>query len=160
MSASCPQQKFHSSSRFPSLFLSSLGSFSILFLRAKLGEWAALWFALTPPPLKWLTEQKNPLEVCKHAARYNEFGYKSDKELSKIPATYKPRKNVQKAHYIPRRYELSYVGLVLFCAINLAKEKTDNFHLAICRRRSFNYNYVLQGLLSCSNYVLLFRHSS
>ena len=80
--------------------------------------------------------------------------------LSKIPATYKPRKTVQKAHYIPRRDELSYVGLVLVCAINLAKEKTDNFHLAICRRRSFNYNYVLQGLLSCSNYVLLFRHSS
>ena len=48
MSASCPQQKFHSSSRFPSLFLSSLGSFSILFLRAKLGECIALWFALTP----------------------------------------------------------------------------------------------------------------
>ena len=160
ISASCPQQKFHSSSRFSSLFLSSLGSFSILFLRAKLGECVGLWFALTPPSLTWLTEQKNPLKVCKHAARYNEFGYKSDKELSKIPATYKPRKTVQKAHYIPRRDELSYVGLVLVCAINLAKEKTDNFHLAICRRRSFNYNYVLQDLLSCSNYVLLFRHSS
>ena len=75
-------------------------------------------------------------------------------KLSKIPATYKPRKTVQNAH------KLSCVGLELFCAINLAKEKTDNFHLAICRRRSFNYNYVLQGLLSCSNYVLLFRHSS
>ena len=69
MSASCPQQKFHSSSRFPSLFLSSLGSFSILFLLAKLGACVALWFALTPPPLKWLTEKKNPFEVCKHAAR-------------------------------------------------------------------------------------------
>ena len=46
------------------------------FLRAKLGECVALWVALTRPPLKWLTEQKNPLEVCKHAARYNEFGYK------------------------------------------------------------------------------------
>ena len=23
-----------------------------------------------------MAEQKNPLEVCKHAARYNEFGYK------------------------------------------------------------------------------------
>ena len=70
-------------------------------------------------------------------------------KLSKIPATYKPRKTVQNAHYIPRRDELSCVGLVLFCAINLAKEKTDNFHLAICRRRSFNYNYVLQDLFSC-----------
>ena len=45
------------------------------FFGAKLGECVALWFALTPPPLKWLTEQKNPLEVCKRAARYNEFGY-------------------------------------------------------------------------------------
>ena len=76
MSASGPEQKVHSSSRFPSLFLSSLGSFSILFLQAKLGECTAMWFALTSPPLKWLTEQKNPFEVCKHAARYNEFGYK------------------------------------------------------------------------------------
>ena len=42
MSASCPQQKFHSSWRFHSLFLSILGSFSILFLRAKLGQYVAL----------------------------------------------------------------------------------------------------------------------
>ena len=42
MSASCPGQKFHSSSRFPSLFLSSLESLSVLFLRAKLGESVAL----------------------------------------------------------------------------------------------------------------------
>ena len=75
MSASCPQQKLHSSWRFPSLFLSSLGSFTILFLQTKLGECVALWFALTPPPIKWLTEQNNPFEVFKHAARYNEFGY-------------------------------------------------------------------------------------
>ena len=91
---------------------------------------------------------------------HREKSLKSDKELSKIPGTYKPRKTVQKAHYNLRPYELYCVGLMLFCAIKLAKEKTDNFHLAICRRRSFNYNYVLQGLLSCSNYVLLFRHSS
>ena len=65
MSASCPLQNVHSSSWFPSLFLSSLESFSVLFLWAKLGE---LWFALTPPPLKWLMEQKNPFEVCKCAA--------------------------------------------------------------------------------------------
>ena len=75
MSASCPQQKFHSSSRFPSLFLRGLGSFLILFLQAKLGECVSLWFVLTPPPLNWLTEQKNPFEVCKHAAWCNEFGY-------------------------------------------------------------------------------------
>ena len=74
MSASYPLQNVHSSSRFPSLFLSSLESFSVLFLRAKLGE---SWYALTPPPLKWLTEQKNPFEICKHAVRYNEFGHKN-----------------------------------------------------------------------------------
>ena len=62
MSAPCPLQKVHSSSRFPSLFLSSLESFLVLFLRAKLGECVASWFALTLPPLKWLTEQKNPFE--------------------------------------------------------------------------------------------------
>ena len=44
--------------------------------QAGLGECVALWFALTPPPFKWLTEQKNPFEVCKHAAGYKEFGYK------------------------------------------------------------------------------------
>ena len=83
MSASCPQQKFHSSLQFPSLLLSSLGSFSILFLQAKLGKCVALWFALTPPPLKWLTEQKNQFEVYKHPARYNEFGYKKGKSSMK-----------------------------------------------------------------------------
>ena len=62
-------------STHPPLFLSILESFSVLFLRAKLGECVALWFALTPPPLKWLTEQKNLFEVCKRARRYNEFGY-------------------------------------------------------------------------------------
>ena len=67
MSASCPQQKFNSSLQLPFLFLSSLGSFSILFLRTKLGKCMALWFVLTPPPLKWLMEQKNQFEVCKHA---------------------------------------------------------------------------------------------
>ena len=54
-------------------------SHSFLFLRAKLGECVALWFALTPPPLKWLTRQKNPFKVCKRAARYNEFGYNSQR---------------------------------------------------------------------------------
>ena len=58
---------------------------------------------------------------------HREKSLKSDKELSKIPATYKPRKTVQKANYIPRRSELSYVGLVLFCAINLAEQKLITF---------------------------------
>ena len=53
MSSSFFWQKFQSPSRFPS-------PFSVLFLQAKLGEHIALWLALTPPPLKWLTEQKNP----------------------------------------------------------------------------------------------------
>ena len=42
MPASCSQQKFHPSSRFPLLFLTSLESFSVLFLQAKLGECVAL----------------------------------------------------------------------------------------------------------------------
>ena len=65
----------------------SLESFSVLFLQAKLGECFVLWFALTPPPLNWLTERKNPFEVSKLASRYNEFGYKSNyqkKILAKI----------------------------------------------------------------------------
>ena len=53
LSASCPLQKYHSSSRFPSLFLSSLESFSVLFLRAKLGESVALWLTLTPIQRIW-----------------------------------------------------------------------------------------------------------
>ena len=32
----------------------------ILRISPKLGEHVTLWFALTPPKLKWLTEQKNP----------------------------------------------------------------------------------------------------
>ena len=49
ISASCPLQKYHSSSQFPSLFLRSLESFSVLFLWAKLGECMAWWLTLTPP---------------------------------------------------------------------------------------------------------------
>ena len=41
-SAICPSLDKNSSSRFPSLFLSSLESFSVLSLRAKLGERVAL----------------------------------------------------------------------------------------------------------------------
>ena len=62
ISASCPQQKFHSSSRFPSLFLSSLGSLSISFLRAKLGECVALWLALTPPPTQMIDGTEKPVQ--------------------------------------------------------------------------------------------------
>ena len=38
MSASCPRQKFHSSSRFPSLFLSGLESFSVYRVMDALGK--------------------------------------------------------------------------------------------------------------------------
>ena len=62
MCASCPRQKFHSWSRFPSLFLSSLGSFSVLFLRAKLSECVALWFALTPPPTQMIDRTEKPIQ--------------------------------------------------------------------------------------------------
>ena len=42
MSASCPRQKVHSSLQFPSLFFSSLESFSVLFWQAKLDECVAI----------------------------------------------------------------------------------------------------------------------
>ena len=72
-SASCPRQKFYSSLWFPSLFLSHLGSFS-----GQAGRVHCIMICInsTRPPLKWLTEQKNPREVLKHALRYNKFGYK------------------------------------------------------------------------------------
>ena len=54
-SASFLWQKIHSPSQFPSLYLSSLESFSI-----KLGEHVALWFALILSLLQRLMEQKNP----------------------------------------------------------------------------------------------------
>ena len=42
--------------------------------------WLALWLIfISPPPRRWLTEQKNPKipsKFSKHAARYNEFGSK------------------------------------------------------------------------------------
>ena len=59
-SASFLRQKIYPPSRFPSLFLNSVESFS-----AKLGEHVTLWFALTPPSLKWLTEQKNPKSLLR-----------------------------------------------------------------------------------------------
>ena len=49
----------------------SLSQFS-LFLQAKLGEHVALWFALTPPTLKWLMEQENPKSLQSlHNAQHN-----------------------------------------------------------------------------------------
>ena len=53
--ASFLRQTIHSPSRFSLLFLSSLEQ-----ELAKLGEHVTLWFALTPPSLKWLTEHKKP----------------------------------------------------------------------------------------------------
>ena len=53
--ASFVRQNIHSPSWFPSLFLRSPESFS-----AKLDVHVTLWFAVTLPSLKWLTEQKNP----------------------------------------------------------------------------------------------------
>ena len=82
---SCLRQKVHASWRFPSLFLSSLESFSVLFMQFELGECFALWFVLTPPTHKWLTEQKNTFEVCKRAGRYNKFGYKSSYQTKYLP---------------------------------------------------------------------------
>ena len=65
-SASFRQQKIHSPSWFPSLLLSSLESFS-----AKLDVHVTLWFALTPPSLKWLTEQKNPKSLLRSILEFS-----------------------------------------------------------------------------------------
>ena len=56
MSSSFFWQKFQSPSWLAS-------PFSVLFLQVTLGERMALWLALTPPPLKWLTEQKNLISL-------------------------------------------------------------------------------------------------
>ena len=73
---------FHPPSRFPSLFLNSLESFSVLVLRQ-----SYVVNCINPTSwLKWLTEQKNlkiPSKSAKSAARYNEFccKYKRNKNL-------------------------------------------------------------------------------
>ena len=81
MSASCPQQNFNSSLQFPSLFLSSLGSFSILFLRAKLGKCMALWFVLTPDPHSndWWNRKTHSKFANTKRDTTNYFGYKFNK---------------------------------------------------------------------------------
>ena len=84
-SASFRRQKIHSPSWFPLLLLSSLESLS-----AKRNVHVTLWFALTPPSLKWLMEQKNPKSLwslqntrrntmnfaVKHQEKKNLFQYK------------------------------------------------------------------------------------
>ena len=64
--ASFLRQKIHSPARFSALFLSSLES-----ILAKLGEHVTLWFALTPPSLKWLTEQKNPKSLLRSTLEFS-----------------------------------------------------------------------------------------
>ena len=46
-----------------------------------------------PAPLKCLTEQKNPFEVCKLAARYNGFGCKSSYQKKILAKISLPKKN-------------------------------------------------------------------
>ena len=64
--ASFLRQTIHSPSRFSLLFLSSLEQ-----ELAKLGEHVTLWFALTPPSLKWLTEQKNPKSLLRSILEFS-----------------------------------------------------------------------------------------
>ena len=64
--ASFLRQKIHSPSRFSLLFLSSLEQ-----ELAKLGEHVTFWFALTPPSLKWLTEQKNPKSLLRSILEFS-----------------------------------------------------------------------------------------
>ena len=96
----------HSASNYRTLSLlrpNTTESFSVLFLQAKLGECFALWFALTPPSLKWLTEQKNPFEVCKLAARYNEFGYKSSYQKKDTCQSFPAQKNPETENFKPQK---------------------------------------------------------
>ena len=81
----------------------SLESFSGLFLQAKLGECFVLWFELTPPPLNWLTERKNPFEVSKLAARYNEFGYKSNYQKKNTSENFPTQKNPEIENFKPQK---------------------------------------------------------
>ena len=52
MFASCPRQKFHSSSRFPFLFLSSLESFSVLLFASQAGRLRCIVICINSTPLK------------------------------------------------------------------------------------------------------------
>ena len=61
MSASCPQQKFRLSSRFRSPFFSSLGSFSIVFLRAKLRRVRCLVICINSPPTQMIDGTEKPI---------------------------------------------------------------------------------------------------
>ena len=70
MCASFPRQNFHSPLRFPSLFLSSLESLSVLFWWTKLGKRVALWFALTRPHSNDWRNRKTQkfLQSCKRCS--------------------------------------------------------------------------------------------
>ena len=68
--ASFLRQTIHSPSRFSLLCLSSLEQ-----ELAKLGEHVTLWFALTPPSLKWLTEQKNPKSLLRSILEFSIFPF-------------------------------------------------------------------------------------
>ena len=62
MSASCPRQKVHSSLQFPSLFFSSLESFSVLFLQAKLDECVAIIvICINSPPTQMTDGTEKPV---------------------------------------------------------------------------------------------------
>ena len=91
-SASFFRQKFRSPSRFTFAILGqSIESFSSD--ACKLGERVTFWFALTPPSLKWLTEQKNPksLRSSQGAAWYNEFPCNIEGILKIAPFPWPPR---------------------------------------------------------------------
>ena len=74
MSASCPLKKVDSSSRFPSLCLSSLELFSVLFC-GQAGRVRCIVICINPAPNSKIDGTENPFEVCKRAGRNNEFGY-------------------------------------------------------------------------------------
>ena len=71
MSGFFPPQKFHSPSRFPSLFLSSQESFSCEALRAR-----CVVICINSEPTQMIDGTEKPkiaMKFAKRAARYNEF---------------------------------------------------------------------------------------
>ena len=73
MSASCPPQKFHSSSRFRYSEQSRVILSFVFAVQA--GRARCIVICINPTHTQMIrTEQKNPFEVCKCAGRYNEFG--------------------------------------------------------------------------------------
>ena len=87
MSVSCPRQKFHSSSRFSFAFLEQSKVILSFVFAGQAERVRCIVICINSTPLKRVTEQKNPFEVCKRVARYNEFGYNTRLQIINITTT-------------------------------------------------------------------------